>query len=99
MNRKISLAVPHYNNTSYICDAINPFIDDFRINEIIICDDNSNDIDELEKLILNYNNSKIKLFKNKENLGCYHNKINTVSKCKNDWCILLDSDNIYDKNQ
>jgi len=38
------------------------------------------------------------LFKNETNLGCYHNKVNTVSKCTNDWAILLDSDNIYDKN-
>jgi hypothetical protein len=96
--RYISVAIPHYNNSSYICDAINPLINDYRINEIIICDDNSNDINELEKLILNYNTSKIKLFKNQQNLGCYHNKINTVSKCTNDWCILLDSDNIYDNN-
>jgi hypothetical protein len=97
MDRKISIAIPHYNNTSYICDAIDPLINDSRINEIIICDDKSNDIDVLEKIILNYNNTKIKLFKNETNLGCYHNKINTVSKCSNDWAILLDSDNIYDK--
>ena len=95
--RKISIAIPHYNNTSYICDAIEPLINDSRINEIIICDDKSRDIDILEKIILNYNNPKIKLFKNETNLGCYHNKINTVLKCSNDWAILLDSDNIYDK--
>jgi len=97
IERKISLAIPHYNNSSYIRDAIDPLINDSRINEIIICDDKSNDIDELEKIILNYNNPKIKLFKNETNLGCYHNKINTVSKCSNDWAILLDSDNVYDK--
>ena len=95
--RVISLAIPHYNNSNFICDAINPLINDSRINEIIICDDNSYDINELEKIILNYNNPKIKLFKNEVNLGCYHNKINTISKCTNDWAILLDSDNIYDK--
>ena len=31
-------------------------------------------------------------------MGCYHNKINTISKCTNEWTILLDSDNIYNKN-
>jgi hypothetical protein len=95
--RFISVAIPHYNNSNYICDAIDPLINDSRINEIIICDDKSSDIEALEQKLSTYNNPKIKLFKNETNLGCYHNKINTVSKCSNDWAILLDSDNIYDK--
>jgi len=93
--RFISVAIPHYNNSNYICDAIDPLIHDERINEIVICDDNSHDLIELEKCLLKYNSSKIKLFKNEVNIGCYHNKINTISKCTNDWAILLDSDNIY----
>lgn len=96
-NRFISVAIPHYNNSNYICDAIEPLINDSRVNEIIICDDKSSDFEALEQIVLNYNNPKIKLFKNETNLGCYHNKINTVLKCSNDWAILLDSDNIYDK--
>jgi len=94
----ISVAIPHFNNTNFIRDAIDPLINDTRITEIIICDDKSNDIEELEKIIQNYNNKKICLFKNDINLGCYHNKINAINKCTNDWAILLDSDNIYDKN-
>jgi hypothetical protein len=94
--RFISVTIPHYNNSNFICETINPLINDKRINEIIICDDKSSDIGELEKIILNYNNPKIKLFINDVNIGCYHNKINAVSKCTNDWAILLDSDNIYD---
>ena len=61
--RFISVAIPHFNNTNFIRDAIDPLINDTRITEIIICDDKSNDIDELEKIIQNYNSKKIKLFK------------------------------------
>uniref|UniRef100_A0A6C0DJ42 Glycosyltransferase 2-like domain-containing protein n=1 Tax=viral metagenome TaxID=1070528 RepID=A0A6C0DJ42_9ZZZZ len=96
--RFISVAIPHYNNSNYICDAIDPLINDSRVNEIIICDDRSSDIEALEQKLLSYNSPKIKLFKNETNMGCYHNKINTVLKCSNDWTILLDSDNIYDKS-
>lgn len=95
--RFISIAIPHYNNSSYICDAIDPLLNDSRITEIVICDDKSSDIIQLEDIIAKYNNPKIKLFKNDINLGCYHNKINAVSKCTNEWAILLDSDNIYFK--
>ena len=37
---------------------------------------------------------KIKLYQNTNNLGCYHNKLKSISYCSNDWAILLDSDNI-----
>lgn len=99
MNKKISIAIPHYNNANFMIETLNSsIINDERINEIIICDDNSKDIQHLEKLIANLNCEKIKMFKNEKNLGCYHNKLNTVSKCTNEWTILLDSDNIINTN-
>uniref|UniRef100_A0A6C0JNP8 Glycosyltransferase 2-like domain-containing protein n=1 Tax=viral metagenome TaxID=1070528 RepID=A0A6C0JNP8_9ZZZZ len=98
MDRRISLAIPYYNNSDYILEAINSSISDDRVNEIIICDDKSNDIDNLENILNKINNNKIKIFKNKTNLGCYHNKIETISKCTNEWAILLDSDNIINKD-
>lgn len=95
--KKISLAIPHYNNTEFIREALDPALNDERIGEIIICDDKSKDIDTLEQILTTLNNPKIKLYKNQTNLGCYHNKIETVSKCSNQWAILLDSDNIISK--
>lgn len=94
MDRKISLAIPYYNNSQFIFEAMLPALTDERVTEIIICDDYSHDITRLLELLNNINNDKIKLFRNNENKGCYHNKIETVSKCTNDWAILLDSDNI-----
>jgi len=99
MDRKISIAIPYYNNANFMIETLNSnIINDDRINEIIICDDKSKDIQQLEELIKNLNCEKIKLFKNENNLGCYHNKLYTVSKCTNEWTILLDSDNIIDSN-
>lgn len=94
MDRKITLAIPYYNNSQFIKEAFEQVLNDERINEIIICDDKSPDVVEMEKIIHSMQCSKIKIYKNENNLGCYHNKINTVSKCTNEWCILLDSDNI-----
>jgi hypothetical protein len=98
MLKHISLAIPHYNNTDFIKEAITVGINDDRINEIIICDDKSKDIDILENILNELNCSKIKLYKNDINLGCFKNKILSVSKCSNEWTILLDSDNVIDTN-
>jgi len=94
---KISLGITYYNNSEYIINAIKPALQDYRISEIIICDDVSTDINKLEHIIKELSNPKIKLYKNQKNLGCYHNKLETISKCSNQWTMLLDSDNIISK--
>ena len=94
----ISIAIPHYNNARYMPDTLRHIIDDTRINEIVICDDVSKDLDALENYLNKINNNKIKLYKNTTNLGAYHNKLESLSKCTNDWCILLDSDNCLNEN-
>jgi glycosyltransferase involved in cell wall biosynthesis len=96
--RVISVAIPHYNNARFMRETLSPLITDDRINEIVICDDASKDIQELEEVIKDLNCSKIKLFNNQSNLGCYYNKLESVSKCSNDWAILLDSDNVIEKD-
>lgn len=98
MKRFISVAIPHYNNTDFILETLVPLIEDLRINEIIITDDKSKDINKLKNILKHINSNKIKLFENDVNLGVFNNKLEAVNKCNNEWCILLDSDNIYDKN-
>lgn len=98
MTRTISVAIPHYNNARFMNETISSIINDTRISEIIICDDKSNDLQELTAYINSCNSNKIKLYLNETNLGCYHNKLESISKCTNEWAILLDSDNIIDKS-
>jgi hypothetical protein len=100
---QISIAIPHYNNSQYINDLLNDDImNDIRINEIVICDDKSDNsnVHKLKELVydLNLKNNKIKLYFNETNIGCYHNKLNTLSKCTNSWACIIDSDNIIDKS-
>ena len=79
-------------------DALRVAITDNRVSEIIICDDDSKDILELTQLLIQINSNKIKMYKNGKNLGCYLNKIEVISKCTNEWAILLDSDNVIEKD-
>ena len=97
MSRVISVAIPHYNNARFMPETLEHIVNDNRIAEIIICDDCSKDFDELEALVKNLDNNKIMLFKNENNIGCYHNKLHTLTKCNQEWVILLDSDNIIKK--
>jgi len=78
--------------------SIAPFIGDERISEIVIVDDHSHN-DQFAEL---YNSvikldGKIRLFQNEQNIGCYRNKREAVSKATNEFVCIWDSDNIFPK--
>jgi glycosyltransferase involved in cell wall biosynthesis len=69
------------------------------IDEILIVDDASNEEKYTELLLIlsKFQQGKIewkiRVHKNKENLGMLRNKREAISKAKNEWVILFDSDN------
>lgn len=93
----ISLALTSYNRTDLLFRSFSACLDHPLITEIVIVDDcstkaNYNIVKEHCKHI-----PKIKLFKNEINLGVYFNKKRSVELCTNDFIIVGDSDNLYDK--
>ena len=72
------------------------YIDNPFINEIIITDENGNDIDKI--INSNMNKDKLKLYKNKNRLGPFLNKISACKYASNEWIALIDSDNFADFN-
>lgn len=65
------------------------------IDEIIITDETGDDYNKITK---EFNNTKIKCHVNDNRLGPFLNKINCCKKAKNDWIVLIDSDNFADED-
>jgi len=96
----ISIGIPNFNRTDFVIESFIQVINNENIDDIVIVDDCSSyeKFLELSKLINILDNSKIKLYRNDVNLKPLLNKYETVKKCKNDWVILLDSDNIINND-
>jgi glycosyltransferase involved in cell wall biosynthesis len=97
---KITLAIPTYNSSQYIQEAIqNALLDDF-VSEILISDDCSNDSQyfSLKQIIEKNKNNKIKLIRTDVNIGGFENKYHIVNNSINEWIYLLDSDNHMSDN-
>ena len=90
-----SLAITTYNRA----DRLIPFIEKYQtykyLDEIFILDDYSDDYQVLSKI--NWSD-KVKIEQNLVNLGAYKNKLRLLSKTKNDWVILFDSDNFFEQS-
>lgn len=94
----ISLAITTYNRSGFVVESFINILDNDFIDEIVIVDDCSDMViyENLRKLIMRLNHKKIRLIRNKHNIGAFSNKIRAVRRCSNEWVILLDSDNVID---
>lgn len=90
----ISLVLTHFNRFPLLCQCVSHVIDDARIGEIVIVDDNSTDGSKERLISVFGSNPKVQLVFNAENIDCYRNKKKAMEWAKNEWCILFDSDNI-----
>jgi len=91
----ITLAITTYNRSDLVLESFESVIDNNFINEIIILDDCSEltIYDDLKTKIDNLNNPKVKLLRNDYNKKPFINKSEAIKVSKNDWIVLLDSDN------
>lgn len=94
----ISIAIPTFNRTNLLYESFAKVINDPRISEIVIVDDCSTSEVWEQVQDMCHPHSQIKLYRNEKNLDCYRNKREAVSKASNEWVILLDSDNVIDKD-
>ena len=93
-----SLVITTYNRVEFVIQSFIQVLHNELISEIIIVDDHSDKpyYENLKLLISFLNNDKIKLFRNEKNLGPLKNKYEAVKKASNEYCIMLDSDNVID---
>lgn len=97
--KKYSLCLTNYNRYEMLIESFAKVIDDERIEEIIISDDASDQ--KIQNQLVEYfydKSKKIKLRLHDENVGMLRNKEKVMSYAKNDWILLWDSDNIFDKS-
>lgn len=94
----ITLSLTTYNRPEMTVDAFNKIKNDDRVSEILIVDDHSEWFNYIKLQELCEGEPKVKLIRNKKNVGCYHNKRIAVKEASNDWVILFDSDNKIDSS-
>ena len=98
---KISIVMTVYNGEKYLNEQIDSFLNQTLLpDEIIIADDCSSDktLEIIEKYKKNYP-EKIKIFKNKYNLGFTKNFEKAISKSSGDLIFLSDQDDVWYRNK
>lgn len=90
----LSLAITTYNRYEFTIESFAQVIDDPRIDDIVILDDCSTD-GSYEKLVKHFaGNEKVRVIRQAKNRGMGQNKRDAISYARNEWVIILDSDNV-----
>lgn len=94
----ISVCLTNFNRSKLLFEAVSGILNDPRVNEIVISDDCSKD--EIYNTVVWYFKDfpHVHIYRNERNIDCYRNKAESLRHAENDWCLLWDSDNIFDKS-
>lgn len=94
----ISLCITTYNRFELTIESFAQVIDDPRIDDIVILDDCSTD-GSYEKLVNHFAGiNKVRVIRQAQNRGMSLNKRDAIALAKNEWVIILDSDNVLGDN-
>ena len=93
----MTVAFTTFNRTDLLYQAVEPFLADDRISEVVISDDHSNENIFAEIRAKYLLTAKVKIYRNEETLDCYRNKRQAVKHATSEWVALLDSDNTFSK--
>ena len=97
VNYMFSLCIPTMDRfDNFLSKYLSKYLENEYIDEIVITDENGNDIEKIKKYFPD--NAKLILIKNKRQLGPFLNKIKGCYVAKNEWIVLMDSDNFANNN-
>ena len=97
---KISVALCTYNGGKYIEEQINSILNQsVKVDEIIVCDDQSKDDTILKLKKLQTKNSCISIIENELNLRSTKNFEKAISLCSGDYIFLADQDDLWNEQK
>lgn len=94
----VSIVMPSYNSQKFIGDSIKSVLDQtYPYWELLIVDDCSTD--KTMEIIQQYNDKRIRLFKNEVNSGAAISRNRALEEAKGRWVAFLDSDDLWLPNK
>lgn len=93
----VSICIPTYNRAGMVGKAIDSALAQSYTNiEVLVVDNASGD--DIESVIAGYDDTRLRFFKNKENLGLFGNFNRCIELSKGKYIHILNSDDYIDSN-
>jgi hypothetical protein len=95
-----SLCIPTIDRfDTFLNDNLKKYLTFELIDEILICDENGNDYTKLQNgYPQEISSGRLKIYKNKQVLGPFLNKLKVCRLASSEWIVCMDSDNFADSD-
>ncbi|SUB83275.1 N-glycosyltransferase [Pragia fontium] len=100
-NLSISVVIPSYNRTEELKELLDSILlQDIFPQEVIVCEDNSPEMDTITQIISNYherflsNNIKLVYIQNEQNLGYDKNLRKCIESSNCEWAMVMGNDDL-----
>lgn len=94
----VSIIMPSWNTANFIKESIQSVINQTYANwELLIVDDCSSD--NTDKIINSINDTRIRYFKNENNMGAALTRNKALREARGSWIAFLDSDDLWNANK
>lgn len=98
-----SVVIPNFQRVKELHNAIQSVLSQdgasCYLSDIVIVDDNSSNIEEIERVISEFNDSRIKLIKNKFKSNAAKTRNQGAKNSTGEWVCFLDSDDVFLKGK
>jgi len=97
-HKKFSICIPAYSRTAFLSELLESiYSQNFLDYDIVICEDNSPERDEIREVVNNYNilyPDTINYFENEDNLGYDGNIRSLLQRATGQYCFFMGNDDI-----
>lgn len=88
----LTIAIPTMRRWTFLKDSLPLMLEREEVGEIVVCDETGEDADMLENHL---QHPKLRVIRNEQRLGIYHNKRKALSLATYPLVAVLDSDNVF----
>lgn len=97
--KKVSVIIPVYNKSDYLDICLNSVFSSSEDNLEIICVDDCSTDNSYEKLLkYNASNSKVRIYRNIENLGVSYSRNKGIDLAEGEYIVFLDADDYLERD-
>ena len=98
---KIAVAITTFNEIErsggqWLRENIDAMLMSSHVGDIVVVNDATQDYGELSALLYRWFGTRVRVQQNERNLGVFGNKLTSLAAARGDWCLIADSDNVFD---
>jgi glycosyltransferase involved in cell wall biosynthesis len=97
---RFSIMIPTFQRPDLLREAISSALDQVTeiLYEVVVVDNDTTMADKTDRIVREFNNARLRLFRNAENIGMFENWNRCIELARAEWITILNDDDLLHRN-